>query len=300
MTLKDLAHKYIVDLSTIYDENEAHAIFLIALKHLLNYRRADYLLKKEEVISKEHLNKLESILTTLKTGKPIQYITGETVFYGLPFKVNPSVLIPRPETEELVDWIISVCNSQFSVNSTKPSTLIDIGTGSGCIAIALKKNLPNTKVYAIDIAKDSLATARQNADLNRVEVDFIEQDILIPIAIGTNDVVLTTKYSIIVSNPPYVTELEKASIHENVIANEPHRALFVSNDNPLIFYDAIADFALKNLTENGLLFFEINEYLGQQTVDLLKTKGFNNIELRQDMQGKDRMIMASLPILKRL
>ncbi len=288
MNLKDLASKFIVSLSSIYDEDEAQAIFLIALEHVLNYRRADYLLKKEEVISTEHLNKLKSILTTLKTGKPIQYITGETVFYGLPFKVNSSVLIPRPETEELVDWIISVCNSQVTVNSSKPLTLIDIGTGSGCIAIALKKNLPNANVSAIDIASDSLATAQQNAELNGVEVAFIEQDIL-----QTPTAKPETQYYIIVSNPPYVTEDEKSSMHENVIANEPHRALFVSNHNPLLFYDAIADFALNNLTKSGLLFFEINENLGQQTIDLLTNKGFINIFLRKDMQGKDRMICCA-------
>lgn len=288
MTLKDLGNKFIQNLNTFYHEDEVQAIYLIALEHVLKYRRTDYLLNKTEVISTENLNKLESILTTLKTWKPIQYITGETIFYGLPFKVNPSVLIPRPETEELVDWIISVCNSRFSINQQNLK-IIDIGTGSGCIAIALKKNLPNAKVSAIDIAKDSLATAENNANLNVVEVDFIEQDIL-----EVQQSKIEAQYSIIVSNPPYVTENEKSSMHENVIANEPHRALFVSNDNPLIFYDAIANFALNNLMSNGLLFFEINEYLGKQTVDLLNHKNFKNIELKKDMQGKDRMICCSI------
>jgi release factor glutamine methyltransferase len=285
MTLKDLANKFITSLNAIYDEDEAQTIYLIALEHVLKYRRADYLQKKNEVISTEKLNKLEAILTTLQAGKPIQYIIGETIFYGLPFKVNPSVLIPRPETEELVEWIISASNSLLQTPNSQPLTILDIGTGSGCIAISLKKNLPNTKVSAIDIAKDSLVTAKQNAILNEVEVEFIEQDIL-----QTPNSKIPTQYSIIVSNPPYVTENEKSSIHENVISNEPHRALFVSNDNPLIFYDAIADFALNNLMPNGLLFFEINEYLGKQTVELLNHKGFINIKLRKDMQGKDRMI----------
>lgn len=285
MTLKDLANKFITSLNAIYDEDEAQTIYLIALEHVLKYRRADYLLKKNEVISTEKLNKLEAILTTLQAGKPIQYIIGETFFYGLLFKVNPSVLIPRPETEELVEWIISASNSLLQIPNSQLLTILDIGTGSGCIAIALKKNLPNTKVSAIDIAMDSLVTAKQNAILNEVELEFIEQDIL-----QTPNSKIPTQYSIIVSNPPYVTENEKSSIHENVIANEPHRALFVSNDNPLIFYDAIADFAFTNLMPNGLLFFEINEYLGKQTVELLNHKGFINIELRKDMQGKDRMI----------
>jgi release factor glutamine methyltransferase len=289
MTLKDLSNKFILNLNAIYNEDEAQAIYLIALEHVLKYRRTDYLLNKTEVISTEKLNKLEAILTALQTGKPIQYITGETIFYGLPFKVNSSVLIPRPETEELVDWIISTSNSLLQTPNSQPSTILDIGTGSGCIAISLKKNLPDAKVFAIDIAKDSLTTAENNAILNEVEVEFIEQDIL-----QTPNSKIPTQYSIIVSNPPYVTENEKSSIHKNVIANEPHRALFVSNDNPLIFYDAIADFALKNLTSDGLLFFEINEYLGKQTVDLLKYKRFKNIELRKDMQGKDRMICCSI------
>lgn len=297
MTLKDLANKFTDSLKAIYEKDEAQAIFLIALEQLTKYSRATYLLKKEELVTAENLIKFETILSLLVAGKPIQYITGETVFYGLPFKVNSSVLIPRPETEELVDWIISVFNYQFSVNSSVGKivnlkseivNILDIGTGSGCIAISLKKNLPIANVDALDIAEDSLLTARENASLNEVEVEFIKDDILKP-----QSIICNTQYDVIVSNPPYIKEDEKLAMHHNVLANEPHRALFVSNDDPLIFYNAIADFALNNLSQNGLLFFEINEYLGQQTVNLLKDKGFTNIELRQDIQGKDRMIKAS-------
>ena len=224
--------------------------------------------------------------------KPIQYILGETYFYGLPFKVNPSVLIPRPETEELVDWILSVCRSeQIENRQSSIKNLIDIGTGSGCIAISLKKNLPKGEVFALDIAKDTLATAQQNAILNDVDVNFIQDDIL-----NSQISHLTTQFSLIVSNPPYVKEDERPAMNNNVLANEPHRALFVTNENPLIFYDAIADFALQYLEKNGILFFEINEYLGEQTMQLLKDKNFINIELRKDMQGKDRMIKANAPI----
>lgn len=285
MTLKDLANKFTDSLKAIYEAEEAQAIFLIALEQVTKYSRATYLLKKEELITDENLIKFETILSLLVAGKPIQYITGETVFYGLPFKVNSSVLIPRPETEELVDWIISVYGSSFQTPNSKLLTLLDIGTGSGCIAISLKKNLPTAKVDALDIAEDSLVTARENASLNEVEVEFINDDILKP-----QSIICNTQYDIIVSNPPYIKEDEKLAMHPNVLANEPHRALFVSNNDPLIFYNSIADFALNNLSQNGLLFFEINEYLGQQTVNLLKDKGFTNIELRQDMQGKDRMI----------
>lgn len=284
MQIKQLAQKFLNDLKPLYQEDEAQTLFLFTIHHYLNFSRADYSLKKEQQISLDDLQKIETVLEKLREGKPIQYILGETYFYGLPFKVNPSVLIPRPETEELVEWIISVCNSSTTLNS-KLSTIIDIGTGSGCIAISLKKNLPNINVFALDIAADTIATAKQNAILNNVEVEFIQDDILHPPYAIRN-----TPYDIIVSNPPYIKEDEKLEMHQNVLANEPHRALFVSNENPLIFYDAIANFALKNLTENGLLFFEINEYLGKQTVDLLKDKGFKNIELRKDMQGKDRMI----------
>jgi len=290
MQFKHLSQKFINDLNTIYQEEEAFAMFLITIDHFLNLNRAAYLLKKEEEISAEELSNFELILDELLKGKPLQYILGETYFYGLKFKVNPFVLIPRPETEELVDWIISVCHGDEQIlhRKSKIVNLLDIGTGSGCIAISLKKNLPNTSVYAFDISADALEVAKRNAVLNSVEVDFILDDIL-----KSQYAIHNTQYDIIVSNPPYIKEDEKSAMHHNVLANEPHKALFVSNENPLIFYNAIADFALKNLIKDGLLFFEINEYLGQQTVNLLKHKGFTNIELRKDMQRKDRMIKAS-------
>ena len=294
MQLKQLSQQFIDKLSGLYQKDEAQEIFLLSIQQLMNYSRADYLLKKDELIDLDMLQKFHHILDELLAEKPIQYILGETYFYGLPFKVNPSVLIPRPETEELVEWILEVLSSQFSVDEeaipivnrhSKIVNVLDIGTGSGCIAISLKKYLPNVKVYAVDIAEDTLATAQQNAVLNNVEVNFIQDDIL-----NTQIAHLTAQISLIVSNPPYVKEDEKSAMNNNVLSNEPHRALFVSNQNPLIFYDAIANFALKNLEPNGLLFFEINEYLGQETVDLLKDKAFKNIVLRKDMQGKDRMI----------
>lgn len=290
MKLAGLANKFKIDLKLQYQEDETEAMFLITLEHFLNFRRADYLLKRDLEISVAHFSKFEYVLEELLKGKPLQYILGETYFYGLKFKVNPSVLIPRPETEELVDWIISVCNTAMEMsNRNEALNILDIGTGSGCIAVSLKKNLPNTSVYALDISADTLVTAQQNAVLNNVEVEFIQDDIL-----NTQIAHLKSQISIIVSNPPYIKEDEKPAMHHNVLANEPHSALFVSNENPLVFYESIAEFALKNLTENGLLFFEINEYLGKQTVDLLKDKGFIDIELNQDMQGKDRMIKAKI------
>jgi release factor glutamine methyltransferase len=290
MQFKQLSQKFITELAALYDPEEAQAIFLLTIQYFFNYSRADYILKKETIIAEDHILKLNNVLNELLLGKPIQYILGETVFYNLPFKVNSSVLIPRPETEELVEWIISICSSQPITVHAQLQTILDIGTGSGCIAIALKKNLKNTKVFALDIAEDTLLTAKQNAALNNVDIEFIKDDIL-----QTSISNLQTQYSIIVSNPPYVKEDEKPDMHHNVLANEPHRALFVSNEDPLIFYKAIVDFALKNLAEDGLLFLEINEYLGKQTVDLLKYKQFKNIQLRKDMQGKDRMICCVRP-----
>ena len=224
------------------------------------------------------------ILNELSTGKPIQYILGKTEFYGLPFLVNPSVLIPRPETEELVDWAINSLKTEIN-NSAH---IIDIGTGSGCIAISIKKHLPDFKVSAIDISATAIQTATKNAKLNQVEVEFSEEDILNPKATKTK------KYKVIISNPPYVTLLDKRQMHTNVTDFEPHNALFVSDDDPLIFYRFIAKFAIKHLDQNGLLFFEINESYGQETVNLLDELGFKEISLRKDLSGKDRMLKAML------
>lgn len=281
MKLKELAVQFHSTLDLLYGADESQALFFMALAQLSGLKRNDYLLRKDETIAAIDLAKFEALLADLAKGKPIQYIFGEAHFYGLTFKVTEEVLIPRPETEELVDWIVeTVGSAQFGANS-----LLDIGTGSGCIAIALKKHLPQFKVSALDIAHESLAIAQENATLNQVELVFLQQDIL---EIPQQKSEFT--YTVIVSNPPYITQAEKEQMHQNVLENEPHRALFVSNERPLVFYEAIADYALQNLQNRGLLFFEINEHLGKETVDLLKDKDFINIELRKDMQGKDRMI----------
>jgi release factor glutamine methyltransferase len=222
-------------------------------------------------------------LSKLKKEIPIQYILGETEFFDLKFKVNNKVLIPRPETEELIEWVLK--NSKLKTQNSKLN-ILDIGTGSGCIAISLAKNLPNAEVYAIDISSEAIKIAQKNAEINKVSVNFIETDIL-------KIEELQYTFDIIVSNPPYVRELEKEKMHQNVLANEPHLALFVENDNPLLFYDKIADLAKSYLTKNGNLYFEINQYLGKETVDLLKSKGFNTIELKKDLFDVDRMIKAT-------
>jgi len=208
---------------------------------------------------------------------------GKTSFYGLEFEVNSNVLIPRPETEELVDWIIR--STKYEVRGTKLKVL-DIGTGSGCIAISLAKNIPNAEVFAIDVSEKALATAQKNAESNQVNVTFLEKNIL-----EIYD--LEQHFDIIVSNPPYVRELEKQEIKKNVLDNEPHLALFVDDNDALIFYRKIAELAMKNLSPNGQLFFEINQYLGKEMIDLLEKMGFKNVELRKDIYGNDRMVKGT-------
>jgi release factor glutamine methyltransferase len=211
-------------------------------------------------------------------------LLGKTSFFGLDFEVNENVLIPRPETEELVDWIIK---ENAKIEGFKDLKILDIGTGSGCIAISLAKNIPNAKVYAIDVSERALATAKKNAALNKVDVIFITQNIL-------EAADLKQQFDIIVSNPPYVRNLEKQEIKKNVLDNEPHLALFVEDDDALLFYKKIAALAQKNLLENGQLFFEINQYLGKDMIALLEKMNFKNIDLRKDIYGNDRMIRGEI------
>jgi len=282
-TIQDVFTLFKQSLGNVYDANEIEAVTLLVVNEISGLSKAQIKAFPEKEIIVEQAEKLDEILSRLKTGEPVQYILGYTEFYGLPFKVNPSVLIPRSETEELVEWVLNSVEGKYS-----KASILDIGTGSGCIAISLKKNLTGALVSAIDISVDALETAKQNADLNGVDVSFIQADILNPSTYNSQ-----TSISIIISNPPYVTLYDKMQMHTNVTDFEPHSALFVPDEDPLIFYKAIADFALDHLTENGLLFLEINESLGMETVELLKKKGFKNIELREDMSGRDRMIKGT-------
>lgn len=283
-TIKDVSARFKQELADLYPSAEIESIKLLILNNLLNITKAKIKAFTELEITPAQNQQLEIILTDLKTGRPAQYILGETDFYGLTFKVNSSVLIPRPETEELVQWII-----QTIKESPHPiKNILDIGTGSGCIAITLKKYLPQVQVSAIDISSSALEIARGNAELNKVEVEFIEVDVL-----NTNALSNLPEFDIIVSNPPYVTPADKKLMHANVTDFEPHTALFVPENNPLVFYHAIADLAAQKLKNNGLLFFEINENYGKQTLDLLDGKFFNDMNLRQDLSGRDRMIKAA-------
>lgn len=271
-------------LAVIYEPNEIEALTLLTLSEIMGSSKAQLKAFPEKQLSPEQSKNIKATLTRLQTGEPIQYIFGHTEFCGLPFKVNSSVLIPRPETEELVEWILT----PYYGLPYAAENILDIGTGSGCIAISLKKKLPDATVSAVDISAEALKTAAENAALNDVNINFLQNDILHP-AGEINGMT----FDIIVSNPPYVTLEDKTQMHSNVTDYEPHTALFVPDDDPLKFYKAIANFALKTLKSEGLLFFEINESLGSETVEMLKSKGFKNIELRQDMSGRDRMVRVN-------
>lgn len=288
MTFIELERKFIDALSSIYGPEEAKSLSWLSISFVCKLERAKYLSIKQEEIPSADAEQLFKILEQLIQGRPLQYILGETEFYDLTFKVNPDVLIPRPETEELVDWVLITIRA---INGeTEVLKILDIGTGSACIPISIKKYIPLADITAIDISESALNTAKQNADINQTEINFIHDDILNP----SNLELINTKYDLILSNPPYVTDSEKEQMLDNVLKHEPHTALFVPDIDPLLFYRAIADFALNHLKKNGFMFLEINEKFGQETINLLHEKGFKEVELRQDMGGKDRMIRAVL------
>ena len=280
MLLKQYKIHFFDALKNIQDEQEIESFFFILTEYLHNLKRVDVALNPNFELSEDDVKKWNAILLDLQQEKPIQYITGEAWFYGLRFEVNENTLIPRPETEELVEWIIE---SQKSKVQSQKFEILDIGTGSGCIPIALKANLPQVNVSAIDVSEEALEVAKRNAAINKVDINFIQANIL-----EVED--LNCHFDIIVSNPPYVRVLEKQEIKKNVLDYEPHLALFVDDNDALLFYRKIAQLALINLAPNGLLFFEINQYLGKETVGLLENLGFKNIELRKDFYGNDRMI----------
>lgn len=279
MNFKQSEQQFIEEVASLYEQQEAKELFYLVILQLSGWSRAQLMVNQDVILSDTQQTAFVEIFNELKTGKPLQHIFAEAWFYGLKFKVSSAVLIPRPETEELVEWILT----DQSILSPK---ILDIGTGSGCIAISIKKNKPTAEVSALDVSEEALAIAKTNASQNETVINFIHSDIL--------SYITEEKYDLIVSNPPYITENEKKEMHQNVLQHEPHLALFVTNENPLIFYAAIADLASKQLKTNGLLYFEINEYLGKETVDMLNDKGFINIILKKDMQGKDRMIQAGL------
>ena len=278
MKLSQLKINFIAQLQGVYDKEEIHSFFYILCDFFLQFSRFEVSMSQHTMVYEITIARFEKVLLRLKTQEPIQYILGTTQFYGLTFKVNKHTLIPRPETEQLVDWILSNLHDRGSVLD-----ILDIGTGSGCIAVSLAKNIPRARVSGIDISEKALEMAQENAVNNQVLVSFCEKDILETTA-------LKNKYDVIVSNPPYVRQLEKKEMNANVLDYEPGFALFVTNEDPLLFYKKIAQLAFVSLKEKGWLYFEINEYLSLEMDVLLKDIGFANIEIKKDFREVPRMI----------
>jgi len=272
-TVGNIIPSFRKELAPIFEDREVVSWAYLSTEYLLGYSRSDCIVHASKSIDVKLSNKFKQIIVDLKTKKPLQYILGETEFYGFKLKVNKDTLIPRPETEEIVDWVLK--------ESFKSA--LDIGTGSGCIAIALAK-YSNANISAIDISIDALKIAKENAIFNDVKVAFTQEDIF--------QIETLAKVDLIVSNPPYVLNSEKVKMKENVLEYEPHLALFVSNKNPLVFYKKITDLATKSLRSQGKLFFEINEQFSNELIALLAQKGFVDIELKKDINDRDRMIKA--------
>ncbi|WP_027067268.1 peptide chain release factor N(5)-glutamine methyltransferase [Maribacter sp. Hel_I_7] len=284
MLLREIKYIYHSELDAIYGKEEVNSFFYLLIEHYFDLERFILAIQPELVIDKKQETVIFQALSELKLEKPIQHIIGTTHFMDLDFKVNEHVLIPRPETEELVRWILDDYK-----NTAKILTILDMGTGSGCIPISLDKNLTDAKVFGLDISKDALKVAEENNALLNSDVKFYEADIL-SLDMETSEKELDEKFDIIISNPPYVRELEKAEMQNNVIDHEPSLALFVPDEDPLKFYSAVVNFAANHLNENGCLYLEINQYLGEETKQLLEKSNFKTIELRKDMFGNDRMI----------
>lgn len=282
MTIAEQQKIFLDELSTVYDVHEARAITKIVFTKVFNTDSLRLSLDRFRLLTTEQQSNLKEILLRLKKPEPVQYVLGEAWFCNLRFAVNPQVLIPRPETEELVEWVVA------SINSTHEKChILDIGTGSGCIAISLSIKIPTAKVAAIDLSQGALQTAAANALYHHAQVEFTAADIL-------KDELDVGRYHIIVSNPPYIAFDEKENMGKNVVEHEPHLALFVPNNNPLLFYETIARKAKQALQPGGKLFFEINERYGNEVIELLKQKGYTAIELRKDISGRDRMVKAEL------
>lgn len=281
MSLNDIKQALKKQLEGQYETVELNPILSILIEHITGWDQLHQALHKDSPISEDQAIAFDAAANELLAGRPIQYITGKAWFMGEAYQVNEHVLIPRPETEELVDWIVEYAEIKGSV-----LRILDIGTGSGCIAIALKKALPEAIVTAIDISPNALKVAANNASALKAEIEFVPLDIL-------NTAFLPGQYDVIVSNPPYIPMQEMKNMELQVTAHEPNIALFVPDEDPLVFYKAIARLAKLHLTTNGQLFFEIHYDQGEAMVQLLDEMHFH-AELREDLFGKDRMIRASL------
>jgi release factor glutamine methyltransferase len=280
--ISDIAQFFRNELSSKYEKEEIEKFIEYCFHDFIGFTKTDLLIKQDRTVSESDLLKFHFAVKDLKRGRPVQYILGKASFYGMEFIVNSNVLIPRPETEELVKLILD--DAKLHAESF---SILDIGTGSGCIAVALKKNLPRCHVYALDISEEALKVARENALRNDCEIHFIHGDIR-----DQSVVEKLPACTVLVSNPPYVKNSERSSMHENVVEHEPHLALFVPDEDALIFYKVIAEAGKTKLKPGGAVYVEINEALGIDTALLFQKEGYTNVQLLQDMQGKDRMIKA--------
>lgn len=278
MKISSFRDRFREQLQSQYAVQEIDSIFYLLTENYFGIKRLDLALDPSAELDENQEKQLEAALERLQNAEPVQYLTGKSEFFGMDFEVSHAVLIPRPETEELVQWII---DDQADAHGD----ILDVGTGSGCIAIALAKNLPKMTVQAIDLSEAALEVASKNAENNQVSVQFRKDNILEIEDLGQ-------EFDVIVSNPPYVRELEKASMRPNVLEHEPKMALYVEDSNALIFYHKIAILARKHLKKNGALYFEINQYLGPETSNLIQEIGFET-ELKKDIFGNDRMIKAT-------
>ena len=284
MTQRELESFFLQRLKTTYDSSEAQAITRLVFEEMLGQTPENRLFVSEKIVSSKLLPKFNELAKRLENGEPLQYILGISWFHGLKLKVNPSVLIPRPETEELVSLIVELGKSKFK-------NILDVGTGSGCIALAIKKYFPDANVIGIDISEEALRLARHNAAENQLNVNFYQKDIL-NVLLPDNLKQLLKDTDLIVSNPPYIPISEKNTLHSNVTDFEPHLALFVPDDDPLIFYKAIADLAKTFLIHNGFVYLETHHSLSQSVGKLFKDKGFFNIKVLNDLSGNARFVKA--------
>lgn len=287
MNLLQLQKYFQQQLRANYPDSEIENFFFWTLEEILGIQRIDFVLQKNNAVDYQNIDRIKKVIQRLRNEEPIQYIFGSTEFYGLLFNVSTDTLIPRPETEELVEWIIETVKQDEYLSSLSELRILDIGTGTGCIAITLTKLIPSANTTAVDISKNALTVAESNSALNEVNVHFVISNVL---ELSS----LENEFDIIVSNPPYVRNSEKIEIKNNVLKYEPDTALFVEDDNPLLFYRKIGKLSLESLNPNGYLFFEINQYLGKEMVDLLSDLGYQHIELRKDVFGNDRMTRCQL------
>ncbi|MBE7172110.1 MAG: peptide chain release factor N(5)-glutamine methyltransferase [Williamsia sp.] len=284
MTLYQATSALQSQLVQLYDEREAANIAALVIEHVTGWKRIDRVLNKHSSLPAEQLALLEKDTAQLLQHRPVQYVLGEAWFWGMKFFVNEQVLIPRPETEELVDWILH--DLKQAGRKSKPK-ILDVGTGSGCLAIALKKEWPGAQMIACDVSREALLVAGKNAAANAVQVDFLQTDFLQPEQRNRLPVV-----DVLVSNPPYIPIDDKKDMQPHVLQYEPHLALFVENNDPLIFYKAMAGFAKKHLLQGGALYAEIHEHMGQAVSELFQAEGFRKVEVRKDLQGRERMVRA--------